>query len=251
VLDREKRLLVLGRDVVLYVSLDAATREAYARLRNDKFDLLVENVSELCREKKAHGDRPRVVVSFIVMRSSVGQFAAFLDLVSEIGADAVKLRSLFEEGFELPAAAAERWGATFRYREEGLSPRESRDFAVEAVRLAAEKGVTLHVDRDEFGKVERQDARAPLCREPWETVYVMNRGIMPCCFGKRPIATLSGVAASGAEAAIEAAFNGPEYREMRAALARRELPRYCRESPSCPIVKREIERERPAFEGET
>lgn len=245
ILGPAERRLVLGKDVVLYVSLDAATREAYARLRNDRFDLLVENVTALCRERREHGGKPRVVVSFIVMRSSVREFGAFLDLVRGIGADAVKLRSLFAEGFLLPPAT-ERGGAPFRYRDEALGPGEERAFAAEAERLAAEKGVGLHVDTDEFGKEERRDPSLPLCREPWETAYVLNRGIMPCCFGKRPVATLEGVAPEGAEAAIEAALNGAELREIRSALARRDLPRYCRESPSCPIVKRRLEEERAA-----
>jgi MoaA/NifB/PqqE/SkfB family radical SAM enzyme len=245
VLGENERRAVLGKDVVLHVSIEAATRESYARLRNDAFDLLVENVRALCREKKQHGGRPRVVLAFILMRSTAGELRAFFDLARDVGADGVKLRTLFAEGSGIEESVA-RGGAEFRYADEGVSPEAARELAEEASRLAAERGLLLHVDMDEFGRVEREDRELPLCSEPWRTAYVLNRGVMPCCFGKRPVADLRGARRgdTSVEDAIRAAIDGEEMREIRAALARRELPRYCRESLSCPIVKRRLAEER-------
>ena len=40
------------------------------------------------------------------------------------------------------------------------------------------------------------------------------------------------------ESLLEEVYNGPEYRELRRDLARGQLPRFCLESKSCPIVKK-------------
>jgi hypothetical protein len=47
-LDSSNRSILLGKDVELYLSLDSASREGYARYRNDKFDLVVDNLRTLC-----------------------------------------------------------------------------------------------------------------------------------------------------------------------------------------------------------
>jgi len=36
-----------------------------------------------------------------------------------------------------------------------------------------------HHEQDELGL-----RSGPLCREPWESYYILRRGILPCCYGK-------------------------------------------------------------------
>jgi hypothetical protein len=79
--------------------------------------------------------------------------------------------------------------------------------------------------------------RQYLCREPWESYYILRRGILPCCHGEKPIAPMSEWAT---------AWNSPALQEIRTWLARGELSPYCRRSLGCPIVQRELERERRA-----
>ena len=110
-----------------------------------------------------------------------------------------------------------------------------RDFIVAARETADRKGIPLFVDVDDFQPTESE---GPLCSEPWETLYLLNRGIMPCCFGKKPLATLDGVPPGELGSFVAETFNGPAYRELRKGLAAGELPRYCRETKSCPIVKK-------------
>jgi hypothetical protein len=69
----------------------------------------------------------------------------------------------------------------------------------------------------------------PLCREPWESYYILRRGVLPCCFGGEVIGSMADYAK---------AWNGPQMQEIRSYLARGELSPYCLRSPGCPIVQR-------------
>jgi MoaA/NifB/PqqE/SkfB family radical SAM enzyme len=236
ILGEKQRKLILGKDIFLYVSLDAADRDLYRHYRNDAFDRLVDNVRALCNERESYGRLPRVILSFILMRSNVGEIPKFLDLAQELGVDAVKLRGLYVEGFGLPESVV-RAGREFRYREEVLEDGELRR-AVDSARAGAKaRGLFLFADTEDFQKHNGQ-ARRPICTEPWETMYVLSRGIMPCCFGKRPLVELQPEERADVGSALEEIFNGPEYRELRQTLARGDLPSYCKESPSCPIVRK-------------
>lgn len=71
-----------------------------------------------------------------------------------------------------------------------------------------------------------------LCREPWESYYILRRGILPCCHGSKPIAPMSEWAT---------AWNSPALQEIRSSLAKGELSPYCLESTGCPVVQRHLE----------
>ncbi|MBN1272406.1 MAG: hypothetical protein JXB26_09050 [Candidatus Aminicenantes bacterium] len=75
----------------------------------------------------------------------------------------------------------------------------------------------------------------PLCREPWESYYILRRGILPCCHGSRPIAPMS---------EWETAWNSPELQEIRDYLRRGKLSPYCMSSLSCPIVQKYLAQKR-------
>jgi len=69
----------------------------------------------------------------------------------------------------------------------------------------------------------------PLCREPWENLYILRRGILPCCYGN-PV----GYAFTD----YEEAWNSPEIQEIRHYLSQGKLSPYCMECLGCPIVQR-------------
>ncbi len=82
---------------------------------------------------------------------------------------------------------------------------------------------------------ESQTARSPLCREPWESYYILRRGILPCCHGSQPIAPMS---------EWETAWNSPRLQEIRRYLSQGKLSPYCLDSLSCPIVQRHLAEQR-------
>jgi hypothetical protein len=70
-----------------------------------------------------------------------------------------------------------------------------------------------------------------LCREPWESYYILRRGILPCCHGSKAIAPMEEWAT---------AWNSPALQEIRRHLASGRLSPYCLESTGCPIVQRHL-----------
>ena len=74
-----------------------------------------------------------------------------------------------------------------------------------------------------------------LCREPWENFYILRRGVLPCCYGGKPIAPMS---------EWRAAWNSPELQDIRSYLAQGTLSPYCLQSLTCPIVQRHMEEQR-------
>jgi hypothetical protein len=71
----------------------------------------------------------------------------------------------------------------------------------------------------------------PLCLEPWESFYILRRGILPCCHGNPIIAPMTDWAA---------AWNSPQLQEIRSYLSRGKLSPYCLVSLGCPIVQRHL-----------
>jgi hypothetical protein len=70
-----------------------------------------------------------------------------------------------------------------------------------------------------------------LCAEPWESYYILRRGILPCCHGSKAIAPLE---------EWETAWNSPALQDIRRHLASGRLAPYCLESTGCPIVQRHL-----------
>lgn len=70
------------------------------------------------------------------------------------------------------------------------------------------------------------------CTEPWESYYILRRGILPCCHGSKAIAPME---------EWETAWNSPALQEIRRYLAKGELSPYCLESTGCPIVQRHLQ----------
>jgi MoaA/NifB/PqqE/SkfB family radical SAM enzyme len=234
-LDEGRRRDVLGKNLWLYISADSATAAGYNRYRSGRFDALLANVRALCAERRARGDLPRVYLAFIMMRSNVEELSAFLELARDIGADGVKARNLWCHAYISPRKV-NRNGFEFDYDAEILAPGELMRHAGKARALARELGLTFFVDFD-FGS-QPAGPSAPLCSEPWQTMYVLNRGIMPCCFAKEPIAAWSEQGDRSPPWFLREVFNGPRYREIRKALAARTLPEFCRKCKNCPIVRR-------------
>jgi MoaA/NifB/PqqE/SkfB family radical SAM enzyme len=176
-----------------------------------------------------------VYFAFIMMRSNVEELSAFLELARDIGADGVKVRSLRCDAHISPRKVI-RNGFEFDYDAEILAPGELMRHAGKARALAQKLGLTFFVDFD-FGS-QPAGSTAPLCSEPWQAMYLLNRGIRPCGFAKEPIAAWTGQGDKSLPGFLREVFSGPPYREIRKALAARTFPAFCLKCTSCPIVRR-------------
>lgn len=235
----KKRRAVLGKPIELYVSIDSATAEGYARYRDTRFNVIIENLRALVREKKAHNNLPHLVVSFLVMRSNRNEIADYLTLMEDVGVDEVKFRALFDDKDIIFQKSMVRGGQVFHYRNEWLDSEELEDAASEIDSLSHLFSGRLHVEWDAFPEDQMAAAEngAPICSEPWKTAYLLARGIMPCCYGYKPLATWDEIDPDDVEGSIKAAYNNEGFRELRRDLAGGKLSSYCMSCKSCPLTR--------------
>ncbi len=236
---RKIRQALLGRNVMLYISIDSATSAGYARYRDHSFDRIIADLRILCRQKKLHRNLPHVTVSFIVMNSNKHEVPDFLALMHSIGVDRVKLMNLGREDcMELDGRVQQRGSFVFNYDQEIVPIVELDEIGTEAQSAADEMGVNLYVDWRDFRAGHAASENQPLCSEPWKSLYVLNRGIFPCCYGRKPLARWSERGSRSIEQFIEETRNGAAFQEIRRSLAGGVFPVYCESSRSCPIVRK-------------
>jgi len=139
---------LLGRDVHLYISLDASTPETYAKLRNDTFGRVLENVRRLVDAKGGPGQLPLVYLVFMPMRVNAHEVDGFVELCAALRVDRLVLRPLNRnEGLDL------RWdraGHHFDYASEMLPFPELVRISGRVAELCRRLGVDLS-DQMDFG----------------------------------------------------------------------------------------------------
>jgi MoaA/NifB/PqqE/SkfB family radical SAM enzyme len=76
------------------------------------------------------------------------------------------------------------------------------------------------------------DERLPACSEPWKSLYILRRGVMPCCYGGEPLAPMD---------SYRETWNSREMQAIRSSLLQGRFHDYCLRSPACPIVRKSNE----------
>lgn len=274
---------LLGRRIELYVSLDAATPETYAKLRNDTFERILGNLRRLVAAKGGRGGLPRIHLVFMPMKVNMHELDAFVQLCADLDADRFVLRPLNEMGDELEWTRA---GHHFVYSQERLEFDTLVQLSARAAALCKMQGVPFSNQLDFGGEMEpifRQafdaalqqageapshapsqahavpsvnehsepepvrppaidsgtaakdgdeslgEGKLPACLEPWKSLYILRRGVMPCCYGHEPLATMG---------EYRDTWNSPLLKDIRRHIARGEFHSYCLNAQSCPIVRK-------------
>jgi sulfatase maturation enzyme AslB (radical SAM superfamily) len=266
---------LLGRDVHLYVSLDAATPETYARLRNDTLPRILDNLERLIAAKGGPGRLPHVYLVFMPMRANVHEVDAFVELCARLRVDRLMLRPLNPSpGVTLKW---DRAGYHYDYQQEILPFQDLVRISGRVAGLCARAGVPLS-DQLEFGgalsgqfaalwEQGRREADSvplsvtmapPEVPAPSEPAWVppppdaaAEPEPPPL---KKPICTepwtglyilrrgtmpcCYGGEAIAPMADFKQAWNGPLMQEIRRDLAAGRFHKYCFDSPDCPIVRK-------------
>ena len=293
---------LIGRRVHLYVSLDAATADTYAKLRNDKFDRIIANLRRLIPAKGGRAGYPKVHMVFMPMRVNLHELEGFVRLCAELEVDRMVLRPLnYNEATQLDWT---RNGHHFKYAEQLLPWDELVRASGRAAELCRRYGVELSDQMDFGGAMEagfpeeyergrhegagaaaapaaatvpglraegaataRESAaigsgnghpardaepgvgtpapaasaapaeplpslgaeRLPACLEPGKSLYILRRGILPCCYGSRPLAPMD---------AYRETWNSDTVQGIRRELASGRFHEYCLSSEACPIVRK-------------
>jgi pyruvate-formate lyase-activating enzyme len=290
---------LLGRNIDLYISLDAGTPETYAKLRNQRFDAILHNLRRLIDAKGGPGGLPRVQLVFMPMRVNVHELDAFVRICADLRVDRLVLRPLnYSDGNALDW---ERGGYHYVYQNELLPFDELVLVSGRAAELCERLGVPL-ADQMNFGgslgaefdtlfekgrrEVAAQFAAAsapstehqapapstkhhppapstehaapapstlhpapstavaaaplpslgsegkPACTEPWKSLYILRRGVFPCCYGAEPVAPMD---------QYREAWNSTLIQDVRSELAAGRFHTYCLKSAACPIVRKSQE----------
>jgi MoaA/NifB/PqqE/SkfB family radical SAM enzyme len=177
---RARHLIACGLDE-FRVSMDAATRETYRRLRGvDQFDRVVGNVGGLLTLARELGRlTPRVSLWFTASRVNLEELPAFVRLAGDLGVPEVYVQRLVFNGLGL-ALEENALHGRLRAREQALLD--------EAERLAPALGIALRAS----GLTTPLHSLAPEghpsprpwagCQRPWTLSYVTANGrVLPCC----------------------------------------------------------------------
>ena len=159
-----------------------------------------------------------------------------MDLAAELGVDGFFLQALHDQNMSchLPIR---RNGHCFDYTTECLARPQLVEISERLRSRAKLLGLQYQADHLDFNMASVSDVNVPLCLDPWKTVYITSRGILPCCFARSSIAHWDQRGNRSLEQFVRDSINAPLMQEIRRALAVRQLSAYCLSCTSCPIVK--------------
>ena len=143
---------LVGRPVYLYISLDAATKETYAKIRNDRWDGIVPSLIRLNDLRKRSGGLPKLFLVFMPMRVNRNDLEEYFRLCRTIDADSLVLRPLLY--LWNPKIEADRGGYHFDYAQEMLTPEEVAEIFRRCDEYSQKYGVPV-ANQFNFGIIER------------------------------------------------------------------------------------------------
>src|SRR5438874_2391797 len=224
---RALRLIESGLDEYR-VSMDAATRQIYRRLRGvDQFDRVVANVRRLVELERERGRSvPRVSLWFTASRANLDELPAFVQLAADLGVDEVYVQRLVFNGLGLATAENALHGRLHRQEQALLD---------EAEELARGLGLALRASGLTTPLASLQGGtRNPRpwagCQRPWNLSYVTANGnVLPCCISPWVARDYQGLILGNALAEPFAdIWNGERYRRFRNDFESESPPDPCR-----------------------
>jgi MoaA/NifB/PqqE/SkfB family radical SAM enzyme len=228
--ERNGRALIDAGLDELRVSLDASNRESFKAIRGrDYFGRILRNVGAFRKLQEREGHlRPQVSVWLTGLKETVEELPAFVKVAAEIGVEQVYLQRLVFFA-EKAIGKAQPDQALFERLTEGDAAclKQAEDLArslgvtFSASGAATEPGLSLKGTSD--------GSPWSLCRRPWSLMYFTANGrALPCCIA--PFSqhgydnyTLGHVG----KQSLQDIWNGPAYRDFRAALLSDKPPECC------------------------
>ena len=223
---RFQELIDTGLDE-LRVSLDAADRESYAKIRGkDFFNRIVRDVGKFIAYQKQMGaTTPRVSLWLTGMKETVDQLPDFVRLAASMGVTEVHLQRLVfdEQGYGMADAAHSLFESTQAAEHDAIAAAQA---------LGAALGVTLDASgATEPGmSLKQQDDRAwATCRRPWSLMYFTAHGrALPCCIAPFSVRGYSNYTLGDAtQADLRDIWSSPAYRDFRTSLLSDTPPAPC------------------------
>jgi MoaA/NifB/PqqE/SkfB family radical SAM enzyme len=212
----------------LRVSLDAADRASYLRVRGkDFFNRIVRDVGKFTAFQRETGaTTPRVSLWLTGLKETVEQLPAFVRLAASMGVAEVHLQRLVfdDAGYGLA-------------RPESSLFEQTRDDETAAIEVAQAIGIELGVTLDASGATEpglslrRQADDKPwaTCRRPWSLMYFTAHGrALPCCIA--PISARgyeNYTLGDATQSTLQEIWNNNSYKDFRTSLLGATPPAPC------------------------
>ena len=224
---RIQRKLIESRLDELRVSLDAARRETYARVRGvDAFEKVLSNVGAMVRLQQELGvEKPRLSVWFTGMRDNIAELPDLVRAAAHHGIPEVHLQRLVYRGIGL----AVKEQAIYHSHDDEVYSAVER-----AMALAKELGVVLTTSGRNRAPIDHnhpQGGSAPWhgCTRPWRLAYVTANGnLLPCCIAPFTGVPYDSIILGNVQGrSLADLWNGERYREFRARHASRDNPPEC------------------------
>lgn len=228
--ERNGRALIDAGLDELRVSLDASNRESFKAIRGrDYFGRILRNVRAFreLQEREGH-TAPRVSIWLTGLRETVEQLPAFVQVAAEIGVKEVYLQRLVFFA-ESAIGKAQSDQALFERltQEETACLNQAEDLArslgvtFSASGAASEPGLSLKGSGD--------GSPWALCRRPWSLMYFTANGrALPCCIAPFSQHGYDNYTLGHAgQQSLPEIWNGPAYRDFRAALLSDKPPKSC------------------------
>ena len=217
----------------LRVSLDAADRASYARVRGrDYFDRIVRDVGRFVAFQKQTGaTTPRVSLWLTGMKETIEQLPAFVRLAASMGVREIHLQRLVFDsaGYGLARAASSLFEST-RAEERAAIEAARQEGAALGVTLdasgATEPGLSL---KRQPGDADGTDRPWATCRRPWSLMYFTAHGrALPCCIAPFSVRGYSNYTLGDAtQQSLREIWNGDAYSDFRDALLSTVPPKAC------------------------
>ena len=212
----------------LRVSLDAADRESYLRVRGkDFFNRIVRDVSKFTAFQRDIGvTTPKVSLWLTGLKETVDQLPDFVRLSAKMGVTEVHLQRLVfdEAGFGLA-------------RPEFSLFEQTRDDETAAIETAQLLGRELGVTLDASGATEpglslkrnADDKPWATCRRPWSLMYFTAHGrALPCCIAPFSARGYENYTLGDAtQNTLQEIWNSPAYKNFRTDLLGDAPPAPC------------------------
>ena len=222
-----QQLIDTGLDE-LRVSLDAADRQSYARIRGkDFFNRIVRDVGKFTAyQQEAGATTPRVSLWLTGLKETVDQLPAFVRLAAAMGVKEVHLQRLVFDaaGYGMARADCSLFENTQADEKAAIE---------EAQAIGAALGVTLDASgATEPGlSLKRQAEAQPwaTCRRPWSLMYFTAHGrALPCCIAPFSVRGYSNYTLGDAtQQSLREIWDSPAYRDFRSSLLSDVPPAPC------------------------
>jgi MoaA/NifB/PqqE/SkfB family radical SAM enzyme len=228
--ERSGRALIESGLDELRISLDASNAKSFHEIRGKNyFARILRNVRAFreLQEREGH-TKPRVSAWLTGLKQTVQELPAFVQVAADIGVKEVYLQRLvFFDKDAIGKARPDQTLFEHMTREEARYLKEAEDLAGSlgiifgASGAASEPGMSLR----------NSDGGSPwsLCRRPWTLMYFTANGrALPCCiapFSQHGYEQYT--LGDATQQTLREIWNGPAYRDFRAALLSDKPPKAC------------------------